>query len=145
MCLLTECAANQPEQERRIIGAFMVEEDFLGSYCRDRIIRAYPIYRLRLCPAHQLLFWPYVIQEPGKQRWGGTALKYMTNKAGERILFDIKELSLCEESKECAEDFYQYYCKLNRLQPNHREGCLLAESELTGSTGDPLMADAIKK
>lgn len=145
MCLLTECAANQPEQERRIIGAFMVEEDFLGSHCRDGIIRAHPMYRLQLCPEHQLPFWPYVVQEPEKQRWGGTALKYMTNKAGERILFDIKELSLCDESQECAEDFYQYYCKLNRLQPKHGEGRPLAESALTGSADDPLMADTIKK
>lgn len=126
MCLLTECAANQPEQERRVIGAFMVEEDFLGSHCRDGIIRAHPMYRLQLCPEHQLPFWPYVVQEPGKQRWGGTALKYMTNKAGERILFDIKEQLLCDESQECAENFYQYYCKLNHLQPNHKEESPLA-------------------
>lgn len=70
-------------------------------------------------------------------------MKYMTNKAGERILFDIKELSLCDESQECAEDFYQYYCKLNRLQPKHGEGRPLAESALTGLADDPLMADAI--
>lgn len=126
MCLLTECAANQPEKERRIIGAFMVEEDFLGSYCRDGIIHAHPMYRLQLCPEHQLPFWPYVVQEPEKQRWGSATLKYMTNKAGERILFDTKELSLCDESQECAEAFYQYYCKLNRLQPKHREEDLLA-------------------
>lgn len=121
MCLLTECAADQPERERRIIGAFMVEEDFLGSHCRDGIIRAHPMYRLRLCPEHQLPFWPYVVQEPGKQRWGGATLKYTTNKVGERILFDIKGLSFCDGFQECAEDFYQYYCRLNCLRPNHIE------------------------
>lgn len=118
MCLLTECAAGQPEKERRIIGVFMVEEDFLGSHCRDGVIRAHPVYRLQLRPEDQIPFWPYVVQEPEKQRWGGTALKYMTNKTGERILFDLKERLSCEESQECAEDFYQYYCRLNRLQPH---------------------------
>lgn len=117
MCLLTECAAEQPEKERRIIGAFIVEEDFLGSNCRDGIIHAHPMYRLQLRPADQIPFWPYVVQEPKKQRWGSTALKYMTNKTGERILFDIKAQLLCDESQECAENFYQYYCKRNRLQP----------------------------
>lgn len=127
MCLLTECSAKQSEKERRIIGAFMVEEDFLGNYCQDGIINAHPIYRLQLWPEHQPLFWPYVAQEPEKQRWGRTTLKYMSNKTGERILFDIKELPLCDESKECAEKFYQYYCKLNRLQPRKKEEDALAD------------------
>lgn len=126
MCLLTERAAKQPERERRIIGAFMVEEDFLGSYCRDGVIHAHPIYRLQLRPEHQLPFWPYVAQDPEKQRWGNTAMKYMTNKTGERILFDIAERLLCDGSRQCAESFYQYYCKRNHLPPNRREGCLPA-------------------
>lgn len=121
MCLLTECAAGQTEEDRRIIGAFMVEEDFLGRHCLDGMIHAHPMYRLQLQPEDQILFWPYVVQEPEKQRWGGTVLKYMTNKTGERILFDIKERLLCDESQERAEDFYQYYCRLNRLRPRHIE------------------------
>nr|WP_325185914.1 hypothetical protein [uncultured Oscillibacter sp.] len=126
MCLLTGCAAGRPEKERRIIGAFMVKEDFLGSHCRDGVIRAHPVYRLQLRTEDQIPFWPYVVQEPEKQRWGGIALKYMTNKTGERILFDIKEQLHCDESQECAENFYQYYCKRNRLQPKQKEECLLA-------------------
>lgn len=124
MCLLTECANEQPERERRVIGAFMVEEDFLGSYCRNGIIYAHPIYRLQLRPEQQIPFWPYVIQEEEKQRWGSAVLKYMTNKAGERILFDIKEMLLRDESRKCAEDFYQYYCRLNGLLPKHKESGL---------------------
>lgn len=121
MCLLTECAAGRPEQERRIMGAFMVEEDFLGSHCRDGIIRAHPVYRIQLRPEDQIPFWPYVVREPEKQRWGRTALKYMTNKTGERILFDLKERLSCGESRECAEEFYQYDCERNRLLPNYAE------------------------
>lgn len=48
--------------------------------------------------------------------------------AGEKILFDIKELPLCDQSKKCAEEFYEYYCKLNRLQSKHKEGHLLANN-----------------
>lgn len=117
ICLFTERVPGEPEKERRITGAFMVEEDFLGSYCRDGAIQAHPIYRLRLRPERRLPFWPYVTEEPEGQRWGRAPLKYMNNKVGEKILFDIKELSLCDGGKERAEEFYQYYCKLNRLQP----------------------------
>lgn len=116
MCLLTECVKGK-EEERSIIGAFMVQEDFLGSYCQDGMIEAHPDYRLRLPLEYQLPFWPYVTQQPGEKRWGRVVLKYISNKIGERILFDIKELPLDEENKKTAEHFYRYYCKLNLLQP----------------------------
>ncbi|WP_195278880.1 hypothetical protein [Clostridium sp. J1101437_171009_A5] len=121
MCLLTTRPAGQPEMERHIIGAFMVEEDFLGDYCHNGIIRAHPEHRLQLPPEHQNLFWPYVAPTSERRIWGRVALKYMSNKLGEEILFDIKELPLCDELKECADLFYRYYCKLNRI-PQRYEG-----------------------
>lgn len=124
MCLLTTRAAGQPEIERYIIGAFMVEEDFLGDYCHDGIIKAHPEHRLRLSPEHQSLFWPYVAKTSERCVWGKVALKYMSNKLGEEILFDVKELPLCDELKERADLFYQYYCKLNRI-PQRYEGKFL--------------------
>ena len=45
----------------------------------------------------------------------------MSNRAGETILFYLKGLPLSAEEKACAESFYQYYCKLNRLQPRTEE------------------------
>ena len=129
MCLLTECGAEQPEHERRIVGAFMVAEDFLGSHCTDGMIPAHSTYRLQLPPEHQPLFWPYVVREPGKQRWGKTVFKHMSNRTGEKILFDLKELPLPEEAKSCAESFYRYYCKINRLQPQNETETPLAEND----------------
>ena len=99
----------------------MVEEDFLGDYCHNGIIRAHPEHRLQLPPEHQNLFWPYVAPTSERRIWGRVALKYMSNKLGEEILFDIKELPLCEELKECADLFYRYYCRLNRI-PQRYEG-----------------------
>lgn len=121
MCLLTERPAQQPEAKRRIIGAFMVEEDFIGNYCRNGIIQAHPDYRLRIPHDQQPLFWPYIVQRPERQRWGNTTFKYMSNRAGEEVLFALKTLPLEEKSGECAEAFYQYYCKLNRIGPRDRD------------------------
>lgn len=106
MCLLTE---------RRIVGAFMVEDDFIGTCCTDGTIQAHPTYRIQLPPERQPLFWPYVAKEPEKQRWGKTAFKYMSNRTGEKILFDYKENTFTADEKSLAERFYRYYCKLNRL------------------------------
>ena len=56
-----------------------------------------------------------MIKEPEKQRWGKTAFKYMSNRTGEKVLFDCKENTLTADEKSQAERFYRYYCKLNRL------------------------------
>lgn len=115
MCLLTELPKGGPEAERRIVGAFMVEDDFIGTCCTDGVIQAHPAHRIQLPSERQPLFWPYVIKEPEKQRWGKTAFKYMSNRTGEKILFDCKENALTADEKSRAECFYRYYCKLNRL------------------------------
>lgn len=39
----------------------------------------------------------------------------MSNRTGEKILFDCKENALTAGEKSRAERFYRYYCKLNRL------------------------------
>jgi hypothetical protein len=116
LCLLTGRADGAPEGERRILGAFMVEEDFFGSDCRDGIVKAHPVYRLELPRESCLRFWPYITREPSEQRWGRTALKYCANSTVERVLFDMKTMFLGTEKEEAAERFYQYYCLLNRLQ-----------------------------
>lgn len=121
LCLLTKCEIGTAEKERRMIGAFMVGEDFLGSLCRTGIVESHPIYRLKLQPENQMLYWPYVAQEPSAQRWGRTAMKYLSNEIVEAMLFDMKNILHSGAEAECAEQFYQYYCKLNRLQPRPGE------------------------
>ena len=115
MCLLTERPRGCSEAERRIVGAFMVEDDFIGTCCTDGTIQAHPTHRIQLPPERQPLFWPYVAKEPEKQRWGKTAFKYMSNRTGEKVLFDCKENAFTADEKSRAERFYRYYCKLNRL------------------------------
>jgi hypothetical protein len=121
MCLLTVRDKEQLEENRRIIGAFMVEEDFLGSYCRDGIIHAHPHYRLQLPHEQQPFFWPYIVKEPQKQRWGKVPFKYMSNHAAERILFNIKSCISDAENQKCADAFYQYFCEMNRIRPRIEE------------------------
>lgn len=116
LCLLTKCANGTPEKERHIIGAFMVGEDFFGSLCLDGMIESHPVYRLKLHPENQPLFWPYIDQEPPK-RWGQTVFRYFPNAIVGEILYNMKELVRNTESAESAEQFYQYFCKLNRLPP----------------------------
>ena len=117
MCLLTRRDPGTPERSRRIIGLFMVEELFLGSQCRDGVVKAHPLHRLVLPAGEQPLFWPYFTQDPARQRWGNTALKYFSNQTGEAILLDLLERGGSPERQALLRRFYQYFCTLNRLPP----------------------------
>lgn len=115
LCLLTEKPEAANEAGRRIIGVFMVGDDFFGCDCRDGIVHAHPAHRLELSPERQMPFWPYITREPAGQRWGRTALKYCSNKTKEKILFDLLTALQKTELAETAEGLYQYYCGLSRL------------------------------
>ncbi|MEG1458437.1 MAG: hypothetical protein RSB37_05550 [Acetivibrio sp.] len=119
VCLLTECPKGTTEKDRRIIGAFMVKETFVGSFCKDGLIEGHELYRVKLKEEEAPLFWDYFTKEEQLQRWGNTAFKYFTNVSIERILFDIRK-SLCNSDKaEEVDAFYQHFCTINRLIPNN--------------------------
>lgn len=121
MCLLTMREEGSPESERRIAGAFMAEENFIGSLCRTGSIQAHPNYRLKMRPDRRPLFWPYLTQDSSAQRWGKTAFKYLSNQSAQRILYDLRALSDGKDNMEPAEEFYQYFCRINRLPPQLAE------------------------
>lgn len=122
LCLLTECKKGSPEQERRIVGAFMVKEDFLGSLCQDGVIEGHPLYRMALEPEEQLLLWPYFGAEPPTRRWGNIAFQYASNETVQRILFDMKQALSDPEQQELGDSFYRYFCRMNRLQSKQADG-----------------------
>ncbi|MFR7894444.1 MAG: hypothetical protein ACLU38_10630, partial [Dysosmobacter sp.] len=100
MCLLTERPKGCSEAERRIVGAFMVEDDFIGTCCTDRhhsgpsypsdpAAAGTPAPLLALCG-----------QGAGKSSVGAKRrFKYMSNRTGEKILFDCKENTLTADEK----------------------------------------------
>lgn len=113
-CLLTHCPEGANESERRIVGAFMVKEDFFGDLCTDGIIEAHEKYRIALEEGESLLLWDYFEESKRPKRWGNTEYKYFPNTTMQKILADIKN-SLTSDRREIAEEFYRYFCKINRL------------------------------
>ena len=117
MCVLTVRPEGRPESERVVMGMFMAEDTFEGSACEDGLISAHPQYRLQLEKDQRVLFWPYVTEEENKKKWGNTTLKYLPNTTAEKILSEVRVRLRNTDREELAEEFYQYYCRLNRLQP----------------------------
>lgn len=115
-CVLTYRKDGAPEAERKIVGVFMVPEDFFGDECADGVIAAHPQYRLAIQPGQEPLFWEYFGESGSKPRWGNTDFKYCSNHTVQRLLFDLLEQRKETEDAEMMENFYSYFCSQNKLQ-----------------------------
>ena len=113
-CLLTECPEGSPEQ-RQIVGAFMVEEDFWGDLCRDGMVKSHRQHKLRLNRENSLMFWDYFDHSRGIPSWGGPVFKYFSNNTMQQILLDMKNVLCDTEDEPVIQAFYEYFCKINRL------------------------------
>lgn len=113
-CLLTECPDNTPEQ-RKIVGVFMVKEDFYGEQCEDGMVKSHEQYKIALNWENGLKYLDYFDQNVAVPRWGSPVFKYFSNDTMQQILFDmIKVLSGSEEAP-VINAFYKYFCEINRL------------------------------
>ena len=115
-CLLTRRGPEEGEEDRQIVGVFMVPEDFFGDACADGLIPAHPLHRLALDPQQQRSFWDYFPEAKSRSRWGGTSFKYCSNAVVQRILFDLREQLRGTAQESCSQELYGYYCRQNRLQ-----------------------------
>ncbi len=115
-CLLTECPDGSPEEERRIIGAFMVADEFEGKYCKDGVIQSHDTHRLLLDETDgELLYWNYFSSATKSKRWGKMEMKYFSTSEMERILDDMQKVVTDPLRQKTATDLYQYFCEVNRL------------------------------
>lgn len=117
--LLTARDASMPEKDRRILGVYMVNEDFVGKLCDDGIIPAHSKYKLQLTEqeADQLLFWNYYINEktPQKMSWNTGKYRYFDNLWMAQILLDIVSLKSEPQERELAQQFFKHFCKMNQI------------------------------
>ena len=117
LCIITTRPEGQPESMRKITGAFMVPDTFEGDRCLDGVIEAHEEYRIHLDDRHQLLYWPFVTEQPSKQKWGNTRMKYVPNTVGEAVLSKMCSLTMDETEKKNLQEMHGYFCRINRIQP----------------------------
>lgn len=114
-CLLTECGSGEEEKNRRIIGVFMVRDDFDGRDCKDGYIHSHDVYRIRLNQEEMLPYYEYIEQNTKVCSWGNAEYKYFSNEIMQRILKDIQNVVSDEDRLQKVNDFYEYFCNVNRL------------------------------
>ena len=117
--LLTAIDSGMPEKNRRILGVYMVNEDFIGKICKDGNIPAHSKYRIQLTEqeSDQLLFWKYYINEkfPEKMTWNTGKYRYFNNLWMAQILLDIVSLKSDPNERELAQQFLKHFCKINQI------------------------------
>ncbi|HWL23583.1 MAG TPA: malate synthase [Ureibacillus sp.] len=117
--LLTAIDPNMPEKDRRILGVYMVNENFIGKLCEDGNISAHSKFKLQLTEqeSDQMLFWKYYLNEktPDKMTWNSGKYRYFDNLWMAQILLDIVSLKSDPKEREFAQQFYKHYCKMNRI------------------------------
>lgn len=117
--LLTARDASMSEKDRRILGIYMVNEDFIGKLCEDGEIPAHSKYRLQLTEqeSDQLLFWKYYVNEksPEKLSWNTGKYRYFDNLWLAQILRDIISLKSDPQERELAQQFFKHFCKMNQI------------------------------
>lgn len=117
--LLTTRDSSVSEKDRRILGVYMVHEDFIGKICEDGDIPAHSKYRIQLTEqeSEQLLFWKYYVNNktPEKVSWNTGKYRYFDNLWTAQILFDIVSLKSDPEERELAQQFFKHFCKMNQI------------------------------
>ncbi|WP_342543981.1 malate synthase [Lysinibacillus sp. FSL K6-4013] len=117
--LLTARDSSQLEKDRRILGVYMVNENFVGKLCEDGHIPAHSKYRIQLTEqeSDQLLFWQYYINEkfPEKMTWKTGKYRYFENLWMAQILLDIIALKSDPKERELAQQFFKHFCKMNQI------------------------------
>ncbi|WP_085993131.1 malate synthase [Oceanobacillus senegalensis] len=118
-CLLTERDSSVPEKDRRILGVYMVNEEFIGRLCEDGYIPAHSEYRIQLTEqeSEQMPFWKYYVNEkyPHRMTWNSGKYRYFDNLWMAQILHDIVSLKSDPKEQELAQRFFEHFCKMNQL------------------------------
>ncbi|MDI9485191.1 MAG: malate synthase [Bacillota bacterium] len=118
-CLITAREPDEPEQDRRIAGLFMVGEFFVGKLCEDGLIPAHGTYRLRLSEeeSRKLLFWNYYFNEryPNNMTWNSGRYRYFDNVWMAQILKDLVELKEGSDGLQQTTEFFEHFCAMNHI------------------------------
>ena len=81
------------------------------------MIPSHEKYRIQLADKEVLMYWDYFSDENGVSKWGNVELKYFSNLTMQKILWDMKQAVKDPGCRQEAEEFYQYFCLVNKLAP----------------------------
>src|SRR5699024_4308032 len=117
--LLTVRADDEAEEDRRILGLYMVNETFAGNHGEDGMVPAHTEHRIQLTEeeADKMLFWNYYKNKnnPKRMTWNSGRYRYYDNVWTVQILNDIIAMRTDEEAVAEAKNFLHYFIEINLI------------------------------
>ena len=119
LCVLTTRLPNTREEDRFIFGVFLVDENYEGDNFEEGYVSTKSKYKIKLSPkeAEKMLFWAYHANEnqPEVARWSSGLHRYFEDEQAIQILRDLALIKEGTEDEELAEEFLQYFARINGI------------------------------
>ncbi len=115
VCILTMKEKGKKESERKVIGLFMTEDDFIGMNCLSGIITAHEKYRILLDCDEPIYFWNFFSEDKRLKSWGSRKMKYLSTVVVEQILNRIFAMDTDDDLKEEMIEFNRYFSEINYI------------------------------
>lgn len=117
--LLTKRDEDEPEEDRIILGIYMMTENFDETLIDKGIVPSHTKFKIELTEeeSEKMLFWNYYMNKnhPDRVAWNSGKYRYYDNVWTAQILQDIIALRTDEEERKKVEEFLAYFCKINAL------------------------------
>jgi hypothetical protein len=119
LCVLTTRLPNTREEDRFIFGVFLVDENYEGDNFEEGYVSTKSKYKIKLSPkeAEGMLFWSYHANENQSEvaRWSSGLHRYFNDEQAIQILRDLALIKEGTEDEELAEEFLQYFARINGI------------------------------
>lgn len=119
LAILTTREPYDSEKDRFVFGVFLVDKAYEGDNRDEGYVTTSSKYKLGLTKeeAKKVLFWNYYYNEnaPEKAVWGQGLHRYITDEQATSILKDIATVKKGKKDEELAQEFFEHFCKINRI------------------------------
>lgn len=119
LAVLTSRDPYSRDDTRFIFAVFLVDDNYEGDHREAGYVSTTSDWKIALSPqeAHKVLFWNYYFcpNAPKKMVFGSGLHRYLTDIQAAQILRDIAEIRTDPRDQAFAKDFFEHFCKVNRI------------------------------
>lgn len=117
LCVLTTRKPYMKEEDRFIFGVFLVDETYEGDNRDEGYVTTSSKYKIELAPqeAIAIKFWNYYANgnQSEKPMWSSGLHRYFEDSIAVQILRDIAKTKKGTTDEQLAQEFLEYFCKVN--------------------------------
>lgn len=119
LCVLTTRDPNSDEKDRYVFAVFLVDESYEGDNREEGYVTTKSKLKIKLTPdeTHAMLFWDFHANEKQSEvpAWGSGLHRYFEDEQAVQILRDIVKLKKGTSDEHLAEEFLNYFVKINQV------------------------------